>query len=282
MSLVKQLASQFPGGSSQGANHTESLKAPLSPPAVKTKPKWQPGGGQQLQSPEFPPSSSRQQRRLPCPSSSSAATSPRLLSQGRLHLHLLCPPGNLGSPTRRSPSGSFSLGGKKPPPTPQRNSSIKFNSSASYEESRRNLLSKFAPQNSTPPSSPCPASSSTGSPSKDPATGPPAPPKPGKLNLSNLPLALQAKVSQAKQSGGDFPSPPPECAYFPPPPLASELFPPPPPPGGDAHSGGPPRVAVVNPQPQAPPPPPPVPLVSNFNMGEELAEKDSSTHTGTA
>ncbi|AWO95769.1 putative ras-associated and pleckstrin -likey domains-containing protein 1-like [Scophthalmus maximus] len=152
----------------------------------------------------------------------------------------------------------------------KRNSSIKSNDS--YEESRRNLLSKFAPQSKTPPSSPCPSSYSSGSPSKDHSAGPPAPPKPGKLNLANLPMALQAKVSQAKQSSGDFPSPPPECAYFPPPPPATELFPPPPPPG-DAPSGGPPRVAVVTPQPQAPPPPPPVPLVSSSTWGKSSLKK---------
>ncbi|MEQ2159809.1 hypothetical protein GOODEAATRI_027133, partial [Goodea atripinnis] len=137
----------------------------------------------------------------------------------------------------------------------------------------RNLLSKFAPQSNATPSSSCPNSSSNGSPSKDPSNGPPAPPKPGKLNLSNLPLALQAKVSQAKQAGGDFPSPPPECAYFPPPPPVSELFPPPPPPGNDTHSGGVPRVAVVNPQPQAPPPPPPVSLVSNSIWAKNSLKK---------
>lgn len=166
---------------------------------------------------------------------------------------------------------SSGFGGKKAPPAPQRDSSSKFNASDSYEESRRNLLSKFAPpQNSA---SPGPTSSSRGSPAKDPSTGPRAPPKPGKLNLANLPMALQAKVSQVKQTSGDFPSPPPESAYFPPPPPASELFPPPPPPGGDAHSGGPPRVAVVNPQPQAPPPPPPVSLVSNSTWGKSSLKK---------
>ncbi|XP_034721070.1 ras-associated and pleckstrin homology domains-containing protein 1b [Etheostoma cragini] len=183
------------------------------------------------------------------------------------------PPGNLSSPLRRTPSGTSNFVGKKPPPTPQRNTSVKFNASASYEESRRNLFSKFAPQNNAPPSAHCPTSSSIGSPSKDPSAGPPAPPKPGKLNLANLPMALQAKVSQVKQTGGDFPAPPHECGYFPPPPPASELFPPPLPPGSDAHSGGPPRVAVVNPQPQAPPPPPPVCHVSNSSWGKSSLKK---------
>ncbi|CAB1458586.1 unnamed protein product [Pleuronectes platessa] len=172
----------------------------------------------------------------------------------------------------RALSGSSNFGGKKAPPTPSRNSSVKSDSSGSYEESRRNLLSKFAPKSNTPPSSPCPNSSSTGSPSKDHSAGPRAPPKPGKLNLANLPMGLQSKVNQVKQSSGNFPSPPPDCAYFPPPPPATDIFPPPPPPG-DTHSGGPPRVAVVNPQPQAPPPPPPVSLVSNSTWGKSSLKK---------
>ncbi|CDQ88051.1 unnamed protein product [Oncorhynchus mykiss] len=167
------------------------------------------------------------------------------------------PPGNLCSPLKRSPSGSSTpftgssgWGGRKPPPaTPQKASSIKSNSSAEYQESRRNLLSKFAPH----------------SPSKDPSSspaGPPAPPKPGKLNLANL--ALQAKVGQVgqqRQSTADFPSLPAECAvaYFPPPPLPS-----------DGHVGAP-KVAVVNPQPKVPPappgPPPPATINSSWGKG---------------
>ncbi|RVE75410.1 hypothetical protein OJAV_G00016500 [Oryzias javanicus] len=253
-SLVKQLASQFPGTSPQTTNHAEAPKAPVSPPAVKTKPRWQPGGIPPSQ--EFPPPPDNNGFPAPPP----PPPPPPAPATGPTPPPPPLPPGNLS--IAKSPSG-FPVGVKKPPPAPQRNSSMKDNASASYEESRRNLLSKFAPQ----------TTSSNGSPTKDPTNGPPAPPKPGKLNLSHLPLALQAKVSQAKQSGGDFPSPPPECAYFPPPPPASDLFPPPPPPGSDNHIGGPPRVAVVNPQPQAPPPPPPVSLVSNSTWGKSSLKK---------
>ncbi|XP_034033364.1 ras-associated and pleckstrin homology domains-containing protein 1b isoform X2 [Thalassophryne amazonica] len=269
-SSVKQIASKFPGASLQVVSHTESPKVPLSPPAVKTKPKWQPGGVQQLQSPEFPPPPSDGSTGFPAP----PPPPPPLPVTGPTPPPPPLPPVNLGSSINRSPPGSSSLEGKKPPPTPQRNSSIKSNASPFYQESRRNLLSKFAPQTNTSPASSCSVSSSKGSPSKDFSNGPPAPPKPGKLNLANLPLALQAKVNQVKQSGGDFPSPPPECTYFPPPPPASELLPPPPPPGSDNHSG-PPRVAVVNPQPQAPPPPPPppVPLISNSSWGKGSLKK---------
>ncbi|MBN3317806.1 RAPH1 protein, partial [Atractosteus spatula] len=136
-----------------------------------------------------------------------------------------------------------SPGGKKPPPTPQRNSSIKSNSSAEYHESKKveNLVSKFG--------QPCesPSPSSSGSPSKDLSAGPPAPPKPGKLNLSNLPMFPQGKGGPAKEPTSDFPSPPSDYDYFPPPPPDSELLPPPP---ADPPSGTP-KVAVVNPQPQA-------------------------------
>uniref|UniRef100_A0A671KLL3 Ras-associated and pleckstrin homology domains-containing protein 1-like n=1 Tax=Sinocyclocheilus anshuiensis TaxID=1608454 RepID=A0A671KLL3_9TELE len=179
-------------------------KAPQSLPAVKAKPKWQPvGQGQQQQrSPEFPP---------PPPEST------------------------------LSPSGS-SAGVKKPPPTPQCNSSAKYNASVEYQESRRNLGSKFNPSSSL-------TLSSSSSPSKELSTGPQAPPKPGKLNLANLPLALQNKFNQNRQSTADFPSPPPpENDIFPPPPLESDLPPPPPLPGDP--NGLSPKVAVVNPQPQ--------------------------------
>uniref|UniRef100_A0A4W5MS02 Ras association (RalGDS/AF-6) and pleckstrin homology domains 1b n=1 Tax=Hucho hucho TaxID=62062 RepID=A0A4W5MS02_9TELE len=180
------------------------------------------------------------------------------------------PPASTRSPScsSTSSSGSSGWGGRKPPPaTPQKASSIKSNSSAEYQESRRNLLSKFDPQSSSSPSTflSSPAVPLGSFPSKDPSSslaGPPAPPKPGKLNLANLPLALQAKVGQVgqqRQSTTDFPSPPPVCAvaYFPPPLPAFDLFPPPPLPS-DGHVGVP-KVAVVNPQPKgslkkAPPP----------------------------
>ncbi|MBN3308735.1 RAPH1 protein, partial [Amia calva] len=110
-----------------------------------------------------------------------------------------------------------------------------------------NLLSKFG----QPPESPSPSAS--GSPSKDPSAGPPAPPKPGKLNLSNLPIVFpQGKGgagSGAKEVTTDFPSPPSDFDFFPPPPPDSELLPPPL--GDPLGSGGAPKVAVVNPQPQA-------------------------------
>lgn len=128
---------------------------------------------------------------------------------------------------KKSPTGAA----KKPPPTPQRNSSIKADSSAEYLEARarlENLVSR--PGSTSGPS------------------GPPAPPKPGKLNLGHLPPALQAKVGKVV---GDFPSPPPpESDYpFPPPPLDNDLPPPPPLPADLLGNAS--RVAVVNPQPQS-------------------------------
>ncbi|KAK2840249.1 hypothetical protein Q5P01_013989 [Channa striata] len=59
-SLVKQIVNQFPGNTSPSSlpasNSMEGAKftVPQSPPAVKAKPKWQPGGVAP-QSPEFPP-----------------------------------------------------------------------------------------------------------------------------------------------------------------------------------------------------------------------------------
>ncbi|XP_016363640.1 ras-associated and pleckstrin homology domains-containing protein 1-like [Sinocyclocheilus anshuiensis] len=230
-SLVKQLASQFPVASPAMTNQTESQshKTPQSPPAVKAKPKWQPvGQGQQQQrSPEFPP---------PPPESTLAFPSPPPPP----------PPPPLpmsGSPIIKSPSGS-SAGVKKPPLTPQRNSSVKYNASVEYQDSRRNLVSKLNPSSASSSTT-----TSSSSPSKELSTGPRAPPNPGKLNLSNLPLALQNKLNQNRQSTADFPSPPPpENDIFPPPPLESDLPPPPPLPGDP--NGLSPKVAVVNPQPQ--------------------------------
>uniref|UniRef100_A0AAY4B514 Ras-associated and pleckstrin homology domains-containing protein 1 n=1 Tax=Denticeps clupeoides TaxID=299321 RepID=A0AAY4B514_9TELE len=215
-SLVKQFANQFPGSTQSG--YGDPSKAPLSPPVVKAKPKWQPGG--QPQSPEFPPPPPESSLDFPPPPPPALdAVSPPT------------PHAKTGSPMKKSPStSSFSTGSvKRPPPTPQRNSSI-----------------KSSPQTSTPSSSLSTPASASGSPSKDPAGGPRAPPKPGKINLANLPLALQGKAAQYPQSSGDFPSPPSECDYFPPPPPDSELLPPPP---SDLQTGAP-KVAVVNPQPQ--------------------------------
>lgn len=143
---------------------------------------------------------------------------------------------------KKSPPGGAA--GKKPPPTPQRNSSIKADSSAEYKEARARLENLVRPGVGS-------GSGSSGSSSSPVPAGPPAPPKPGKLNLSHLPPGLQAKVGKA-----DFPSPPPpENDYpFPPPPPPDNNVPLPPPPPlpadllGNAPSS---RVAVVNPQPQS-------------------------------
>uniref|UniRef100_A0AAY4B5E0 Uncharacterized protein n=1 Tax=Denticeps clupeoides TaxID=299321 RepID=A0AAY4B5E0_9TELE len=236
-SLVKQFANQFPGSTQSG--YGDPSKAPLSPPVVKAKPKWQPGG--QPQSPEFPPPPPESSLDFPPPPPPALdAVSPPT------------PHAKTGSPMKKSPStSSFSTGSvKRPPPTPQRNSSIKSSPSVDYHESKKveDLVSMFAQpsQTSTPSSSLSTPASASGSPSKDPAGGPRAPPKPGKINLANLPLALQGKAAQYPQSSGDFPSPPSECDYFPPPPPDSELLPPPP---SDLQTGAP-KVAVVNPQPQ--------------------------------
>uniref|UniRef100_A0A8K9WMK7 Ras association (RalGDS/AF-6) and pleckstrin homology domains 1a n=1 Tax=Oncorhynchus mykiss TaxID=8022 RepID=A0A8K9WMK7_ONCMY len=219
-SLAKQIVNQFPG----------APLPPQSPPAVKAKPRWQPGGQIPPQSPEFP---------LPPP----------------------LPPSEMCSPIKKSPSTSStgSFGKRGPPPTPQRASSIKSNSSGEYQEEAQvqrqpkkveSLVSKFA----QPGLGSCNSSTATfsGSPAKDvgsPAL--PAPPKPGKLNLSALPLVLQGlQTGQHRQP--KFPSPPQYCHEdFPPPPPDSELLPPPPL-LSELHPGAP-RVAVVNPQPQATP-----------------------------
>uniref|UniRef100_A0A8L0DSC7 Ras association (RalGDS/AF-6) and pleckstrin homology domains 1a n=1 Tax=Oncorhynchus mykiss TaxID=8022 RepID=A0A8L0DSC7_ONCMY len=203
-SLAKQIVNQFPG----------APLPPQSPPAVKAKPRWQPGGQIPPQSPEFP---------LPPP----------------------LPPSEMCSPIKKSPSTSStgSFGKRGPPPTPQRASSIKSNSSGEYQEEAQvqrqpkkveSLVSKFA----QPGLGSCNSSTATfsGSPAKDvgsPAL--PAPPKPGKLNLSALPLVLQGlQTGQHRQPSEEFPSPPheefpsPPHEDFPPPPPDSELLPPPP------------------------------------------------------
>ncbi|XP_026074559.1 ras-associated and pleckstrin homology domains-containing protein 1-like isoform X2 [Carassius auratus] len=232
-SLVKQIVNQFP-------DTPDGFKGPISLPVVKTKPKWQPGGQVQPESPEFPPPPPESTLEFPPP----PAPSPPPAQQSS---------GKMGSPIKKSPStssnSSTGSGGKKPPPTPQRNSSVKSTSSVEYQESKKveDLVSMFAQTSQAPPSSFSTPSSTTGSPSKDSSAGPRALPKPGKINLANLPLALQGKQGQYHQSSSDFPSPPPECD-FPPPPPDSELLPPPPLPS-ELHTGAP-KVAVVNPQPQ--------------------------------
>ncbi|NWH30616.1 RAPH1 protein, partial [Chloropsis hardwickii] len=242
-SVVKQIVSQFPPPPTPPATEPQPLKplplsvAPQSPPAVKAKPKWQPAAAP---SPDFPPPPPESSLVFPPPppSPASSAGSP--------------PPDKSGSPVKKAGKTS-SPGGKKPPPTPQRNSSIKSTSSTEYHESKRTsvdrLVSKFA---HTPEPS--------GSPSKE-SSPPPAPPKPGKLNLSgvSLPIVLPqggipAKASAPSVSGKEpvveFPSPPSD-SDFPPPPPEIDL-PPPPVEIPSVFSGSTsPKVAVVNPQPQA-------------------------------
>ncbi|NXA95888.1 RAPH1 protein, partial [Melanocharis versteri] len=242
-SVVKQIVSQFPPPPTPPATEPQPLKplplsvAPQSPPAVKAKPKWQPAAAP---SPDFPPPPPESSLVFPPPppSPASSAGSP--------------PPDKSGSPVKKAGKTS-SPGGKKPPPTPQRNSSIKSTSSTEYHESKRpsvdRLVSKFA--HSPEPS---------GSPSKE-SSPPPAPPKPGKLNLSgvSLPIVLPqggipAKASAQSVSGKEpvveFPSPPSD-SDFPPPPPEIDL-PPPPVEIPSVFSGSTsPKVAVVNPQPQA-------------------------------
>ncbi|XP_031729313.1 ras-associated and pleckstrin homology domains-containing protein 1a [Anarrhichthys ocellatus] len=252
-SLVKQIVNQFPGNSAPSSlpasNSMEGSKftAPQSPPAVKAKPKWQPGGVVAPQSPEFPPppSDSSIGEFPPPPSSSSSKT---------------------GSPIKKSPSTSSTGSNKRGPPlAPQRASSIRCSSAGETQDERPNkvesLVSKFGqtPQTGTSSSS----SSATGSPSKDSSALPAPLPKPGKLNLANLPLALQGLQTCQHHPPSEFPSPPPPPPpaqpphldsspdYFPPPPSDFELFPPPPHPSEFHH---PPKVAVVNPQPQMHPP----------------------------
>ncbi|XP_035459822.2 ras-associated and pleckstrin homology domains-containing protein 1a isoform X1 [Scophthalmus maximus] len=246
-SLVKQIVNQFPGNAASslsGSNSMEGSKfiTPQSPPAVKAKPKWQPGGVVAPQSPEFPPP--------PCDSSLEDFPPPPSSS-----------PSKTGSPMKKSPSNSSTGSNKRgPPPAPQRASSIRAGSGETQDERPKkveSLVNKFgqAPPTGTSSSS----SSATGSPSKDSSALPAPLPKPGKLNLANLPLVLQGLQTGQHHQPTDFPSPPPPpppCQpphldsspdYFPPPPSDYELFPPPPHPS-EFHQ--PPKVAVVNPQPQ--------------------------------
>ncbi|XP_074550545.1 ras-associated and pleckstrin homology domains-containing protein 1-like isoform X2 [Halichoeres trimaculatus] len=238
-SLVKQIVNQFPGNSaplpSSSSAEGSKISTPQSPPAVKAKPKWQPGAVVAPQSPEFPP---------PPPDSSAGEFPPP-------------PSSKTGSPIKKSPSSSSTGSTKRgPPPAPQRASSIR--SEDERPKKVESLVSKFGqtPQTGTSSSS----SSVSGSPSKESSNLPAPLPKPGKLNLANLPLALQGL--QTGQHHQEFPSPPPppppantqhldSSDYFPPPPSDSELFPPPPHPSEFHH---PPKVAVVNPQPQMQPP----------------------------
>ncbi|XP_051937789.1 ras-associated and pleckstrin homology domains-containing protein 1a isoform X2 [Hippocampus zosterae] len=257
-SLVKQIVNQFPGNAvsspppSSNSLEGSKLGAPHSPPAVKAKPKWQPGGAVAPQSPEFPP---------PPP-------------DGSLNDFPPPPSSKTGSPIKKSPSTSSAGSIKRgPPPTPQRASSVRSNSGEGPDDRPKkveSLLSKFG-QAGTSSSS----SSATGSPAKESSALPTPLPKPGKLNLANLPLALQGLQSSQHHQSSDFPSPPPPPPvsqpqhlesypdYFPPPPSDSELFPPPPHPS-EFHN--PLKVAVVNPQPQKQQQPP-APLTSSWKQG---------------
>ncbi|XP_016064297.1 PREDICTED: ras-associated and pleckstrin homology domains-containing protein 1-like, partial [Miniopterus natalensis] len=148
-------------------------------------------------------------------------------------------PDRSGSPGKKTGKTS-SPGAKKPPPTPQRNSSIKASACAEQPEPKRpsvdSLVSKFAS-----PAEP------SGSPNKDTPPPPAAPPKPGKLHLSGVglpgvqPGAVAAKAAvlsgRGKDAAVEFPSPPSD-SDFPPPPPEVELPPPPI------------EMAVVSPQPQ--------------------------------
>ncbi|KAM6946288.1 ras-associated and pleckstrin homology domains-containing protein 1a [Aplochiton taeniatus] len=260
-SLVKQIVNTFPCSGFSSLTPSSSMEgskfpAPPSPPAVKAKPKWQPGGGQAApQCPEFPPPPPESSLDFPPPPLQSAKTS---------------------SPMKKSPSSSStgSTGGKRPPPTPQRASSVRAGELPDPDRPKKmeSLLSKFGqPAAGGAASTSGNSSSPASSPSKESAPPPSALPKPGKLNLANLPLALQGlqtqtqgqlfqqqQQQQQRQASLDFPSPPPpppsDSDYFPPPPPDSELFPPPPLPS-EFHPGAP-KVAVVNPQPQVTQPPP--------------------------
>ncbi|XP_068429273.1 ras-associated and pleckstrin homology domains-containing protein 1a isoform X2 [Clinocottus analis] len=260
-SLVKQIVNQFPGNSApsslpaSGSMEGSKFAAPQSPPAVKAKPKWQPGGVVAPQSPEFPPppdgSAAAAAGEFPPPPSSSSSS-------------------KTGSPIKKSPSASStgsSASKRGPPAAPQRASSISMREAAAQDERPtkvESLVSKFGQQPPQTGASSSSSSSATGSPSKDSSSALPAPlPKPGKLNLANLPLALQGLQAGQHLQPSEFPSPPPPPPpahpahldsspdYFPPPPSDFELFPPPPHPSEFHH---PPKVAVVNPQPQMHPP----------------------------
>ncbi|XP_072337530.1 ras-associated and pleckstrin homology domains-containing protein 1-like isoform X1 [Scyliorhinus torazame] len=233
VSIVKQSINQFqpPSASSTAKPSPASLQAPISPPAVKAKPKWQPSS---LPSPEFPP---------PPPESSLPQPPPPSTTP---------PPTPVKSASVKKPKKTSSPGGKKPPPTPQRHSSMKGSSCSDVKESRKpveTLGNKF--EQTTVPSA---------SPTSDVTTSPPAPSKPGKLNLAAVNLMFPPGGPPSRGSGvpavskepvSEFPSPPSD-SDFPPPPPDLDLLPPPPlemaVPG--FSNAVPPKVAVVNPQPQ--------------------------------
>ncbi|XP_048389833.1 ras-associated and pleckstrin homology domains-containing protein 1 isoform X2 [Stegostoma tigrinum] len=237
VSIVKQSINQFqppppPPPPPPAKTPATSLPAPMSPPAVKAKPKWQPSS---LPSPEFPP---------PPPESSLPQPPPPAPTP---------PPTPIKSTSVKKPKKTSSPSAKKPPPTPQRHSSIKGSSSADMKESRtpvEPLCNKFEQP-----------TVSLASPAPDATASPPAPSKPGKLNLAAVNLMFPPGVQPGKGPGvpaaskepvSEFPSPPSD-SDFPPPPPDLDLLPPPPmemaAPGGFSNVV-PPKVAVVNPQPQ--------------------------------
>uniref|UniRef100_A0A4W3H269 Ras association (RalGDS/AF-6) and pleckstrin homology domains 1a n=1 Tax=Callorhinchus milii TaxID=7868 RepID=A0A4W3H269_CALMI len=220
ISIVKQSINQFqPLPCAPKVSPPPPIQPPTSPPAVKAKPKWQPTS--QLPSPEFPP---------PPPESSLPQPPPP-------------PPGPTAPPTpvksasiKKSPKSSSPVG-KKPPPTPQRHSSMK---GPNLTDSREPRKSVDAHSNvfELPLVSP-------GPPPPESVGPPPAPPKPGKLNLAAVNLMFPPEpVSEfpSPPSDSDFPPPPPDLDLLPPPPLEMAT-------SGFAGTV-PPKVAVVNPQPQ--------------------------------
>ncbi|KAB0396258.1 hypothetical protein E2I00_005757, partial [Balaenoptera physalus] len=156
-------------------------------------------------------------------------------------------PDKSGSPGKKT-SKTSSPGVKKPPPTPQRNSSIKSGSCAEHPEPKRpsvdSLVSKFA------------APEPSASPGKETPPPPAAPPKPGKLSLPGVLQqgGVSAKASvlsgRGKDSVVEFPSPPSDSDFPPPPPEIELPLPPVDIPAVFSGSTSP-KVAVVNPQPQS-------------------------------
>eukprot|EP00069_Balaena_mysticetus_P020794 bmy_02963T0 len=245
-SVVKQIASQFPPPLAAPPAEAAPLKpasaaanvAPQSPPAVKAKPKWQPGSTP-VPPPDFPP---------PPPESSLVFPPPPPPPPPPPAAPTAAPaPDKSGSPGKKT-SKTSSPGVKKPPPTPQRNSSIKSGSCAEHPEPKRpsvdSLVSKFA------------APEPSASPGKETPPPPAAPPKPGKLSLPGVLQqgGVSAKASvlsgRGKDSVVEFPSPPSDSDFPPPPPEIELPLPPVDIPAVFSGSTSP-KVAVVNPQPQS-------------------------------
>ncbi|MXQ79183.1 hypothetical protein E5288_WYG000357 [Bos mutus] len=258
-SVVKQIASQFPPPPAPPPAEGPPLKpasvslTPQSPPAVKAKPKWQPSSVP-VPSPDFPPPPPESSLVFPPPPPPPPAPAPQPPPPPPPPATPAAAPApdKSSSPGRKT-SKTCSPGAKKPPPTPQRNSSIKSSSCAEHPEPKKpsvdSLISKFAS-----PAEP------SGSPSKETPPPPAAPPKPGKLHLSgvNLPGVLQqgclpvkaaALSGRGKDSAVEFPSPPSDSDFPPPPPETELPLPPIDIPAVFSGSTSP-KVAVVNPQPQ--------------------------------